>query len=46
MDLSVIIEMINTGADVALIVIAYAIWRLDRRVYKLEVLAEREVRNA
>lgn len=33
------LRLLDGGADVALIAIAYCIWKLDRRVYRLELLA-------
>jgi hypothetical protein len=33
-------KVIGAGGDLALIAIAHAIWKLDRRVLKLELVAE------
>ena len=36
--LDTLLQILDGGSDVALIAIAVAIWRLDRRVYRLELL--------
>lgn len=43
MDLSALLEILSGGADAALIAIAFAIWRLDRRVLKLETKLEGKI---
>lgn len=37
-----ILQILDGGSDMALIAIAVAIWRLDRRVYRLELLNLKE----
>jgi hypothetical protein len=33
-------EILSGASDVALIAIAWAIWKIDRRVYRLEIKAK------
>ena len=37
MEVLIATQLIETGADIALIGIAWAVWKLDRRVLKLEL---------
>lgn len=37
--IDLLLKILDGGSDVALIVIAWAIWKLDRRVYRLEIQA-------
>lgn len=37
-EIDILIQAIESGADVALVVISYAIWRIERRVLTLELL--------
>jgi hypothetical protein len=40
MDFTLIAQVLDGGSDMALIFIAWSIWRLDRRVLKLEILTK------
>lgn len=42
-DLMTLMEVIETGADIALIAIAYSLWKLDRRVLTLETIITTKV---
>ena len=37
-EFQVILDILSAGGDAAVVFIAWAIWRLDRRVYRLELL--------
>lgn len=37
-ELLAIIQIVQSGADVALCIIAYAIFRIERRVFRIETL--------
>ncbi len=37
-DFKIILDVLSAGGDTAVVFIAWAIWRLDRRVYRLELL--------
>lgn len=41
-DLQTLTQLLSSGGDVATAFIAWAIWRLDRRVYRLELQAEQQ----
>lgn len=39
MDFETLLQLLQSGADGATIAIAWALWRIDRRVYRLEISA-------
>lgn len=44
-DLQVILDILEAGGNSAMVFIAYCIYRLDRRVYRLELLTVGEDHN-
>ena len=39
MEFEAFLQLLSGGSDVATIAIAWALWRIDRRVYRLEINA-------
>ncbi|MBX3487850.1 hypothetical protein [Parvibaculum sp.] len=44
-ELALLQEVIATGGNVAMMVVAIALWKLDRRVVRLETLLEKAVKH-
>lgn len=44
-DFKLILDLLSAGGDTAVAFIAFAIWKLDRRVYRLELLTIGEKQN-
>jgi hypothetical protein len=37
-EFQILLDLLQGGSDAALVAIAFAIWRVERRVYRLELL--------